>query len=82
MDTKCYQLLRERSPNYLVHGVIRSKSPWYDVIELVKAKINGLRETDEESGLLPFMMTADAGYDLTDVYELLCLQPDVLKIYV
>lgn len=82
MDRRCYDLLLQRSPNKVVHAAIRSKSPWYDVIELVKAKINGLRETDEESGLLPFMMTADAGYDLTDVYELLCLQPDVLKIYV
>ena len=51
---------------------------------MVYAKIDALSMEDVESGLLPFMMVAEGCDDVVDlsmVYELLCLNPGVLKEY-
>lgn len=88
MNAKCYDLLLPTSPNQVVHYAIRSKSPWHEVIDVVKAKVNGLRVEEEGTGLLPFMIVAEdcnnqegAMLGLTKVYELLSMQPDALKSF-
>ena len=52
-------------------------------------KVNGLRVEDDKTVMMPFMMAAMIAEDddddlkcLSAIYELLCLQPDVLKNYV
>ena len=65
---------------------------WDDLQELVEAKINALTMEDVESGLLPFMLAATPSFytndddgiivDLSVVYELLCMNPGVLKDHV
>lgn len=82
MDTRCYNLLRQHSPDNVVNLALKSESPlWHEILDIVKIKINGLRIEDKESGLMPFMLAAEKGIglDVDAVYELLCLQPDVLN---
>ena len=72
-----------------MHEAIRAGGLcWDDLQELVEAKSNSLTLEDVESGLLPFMMLAatpssytDDDVDLSVVYELLCMDPSVLKDY-
>lgn len=126
MDTRSFNLLSERTPNSIVHLALQSEAPWPEVHEIVENKIGALEDTDEKSGLLPFMLAAaeapnydcDRGYirrmdrlvarfkseevhdtssrydgddredpvhlffNLTAVFMLLSMQPDVLTEYV
>ena len=95
MDANCYELLLDHCPDTVVHLAIRavvlqsqssseSSWRWDDVRDMVYAKMDALSVEDVESGLLPFMMVAegcDGVEDLSMVYELLCLNPGVLKEY-
>jgi len=90
MDQQCFDLLLQHSPEIVGYYAIQSKSLWHEVKPVVEAKITCLKTMkDEESGLLPFMMMAvqrdidelSSNGQLTGVYELLCMQPDVLKSY-
>lgn len=82
IDKKCLTLLTKKSSPKIVHHAILSEAPWHEVMEVVKAKPDGLMMEDNNSGLIPFMMVAqDVRYDLNEVYELLSLLPDVLKVY-
>jgi len=58
MDGASFDLLQRGSSNYIVLSAILSNSGWSDILEVVKAKTDGLRVEDEESGLMPFMMAA------------------------
>ena len=92
----CHDLLLARSPPMVVHKAIKAGMGWKYLRPIVKAKTDALTLEDEESGLVPFMLAAEKcgnGDDddtddddgmlrsLSIVYELLCLQPDVLKDY-
>ena len=74
-------------PNTVVHQAIQAGGLcWDDLYELVEAKIDALTLKDEESGLLPFMLAANPSFtndviDLSIVYELLSMNPSVLKDY-
>ena len=80
--------VRRLSINQEIYG--RSlKDGWYDVRDVVVhgRKSNALSVEDEESGLLPFMMVGEACdcreylRGLSMAYELLCINPGVLKEY-
>ena len=91
MDSKCYEMLLDHCPDRVAHlairSVIQSSWRWDDVRDMVYAKMDALSVEDVESGLLPFMMVAEGCDDVEDliqlsmVYELLCLNPGVLKYY-
>ena len=88
MDVNCYELLLRHCPGTVVHlairAVVQSSWCWDDVRDIIvhAKKMNALSVEDVESGLLPFMMVGE-GCDnlmgLSMVYELLCLNPGVLK---
>lgn len=92
MDSRSYALLASRSPDQVVHLAIQSAihclssyTPWHEVYDIAKAKMNALEIEDEQSGLVPFMMVAEEGdgsLELTAVYELLSMKPDVLNKYI
>ena len=84
---KCHDFLLARSPPIVVHQAIKAGMDWEYLRPIVMAKTDALVLEDEESGLMPFMLAAekcnndDTSGSLSEVYELLCLQPDVLKDY-
>merc|ERR1712038_1966783 len=86
----CHDLLLARSPPIVVHRAIKAGMDWEYLRPIAMAKTNALTLEDEESGLVPFMLAAKRykGDDndgalgsLSMAYELLCLQPDVMKDY-
>jgi len=88
MDVNCYELLLRHCPDTVVHlairAVVQSSWCWDDVRDIIvhAKKMNALSVEDVESGLLPFMMVGEGCVDLMGlsmVYELLCLNPGVLK---
>ena len=93
MDVNCYELLLRHCPGTVVHLAIRAVVQsswcwaswcWDDVRDIIvhAKKMNALSVEDVESGLLPFMMVGEGCVDLMGlsmVYELLCLNPGVLK---
>ena len=88
MDVNCYELLLRHCPDTVVHlairAVVQSSWCWDDVRDIIvhAKKMNGLSVKDVESGLLPFMMVGEGCVDLMGLsmaYELLCLNPGVLK---
>ena len=91
ISQECHDLLLQHSPDTVVHQGIESGLDWHYLLPIIKAKINALTVEDEESGLVPCLMAAaavtDGGderhhiYELSHVYELLCMKPDVLKEY-
>ena len=94
MDANCYDLLLDHCPDTVVHLAIRavvlqsqsseSSWRWDDVRDMVYAKMDALSVEDVESGFLPFMMVAegcDDVFGLSMAYELLSLNPGVLKEY-
>ena len=93
ISQECHDLLLQHSLDTVVHRGIESGLDWHYLLPIIKAKINALTVEDEESGLVPCMMAAaatvvtDGGdkrhhtYELSHVYELLCMKPDVLKEY-
>ena len=89
ISQECYDLLLTLSPPIVVHQAIEAGMDWEYLCPIVKAKTNSLILEDEESGLVPFMLAAEkCNADNDDVlgslsmaYELLCLQPDVMKAY-
>jgi len=95
ISQECHDLLLAQSPPTVVHQAIKAGMDWEYLRPIAMAKTDALTLEDEESGLVPFMLAAveecdddddDDDYDewrrsLSMVYELLCLQPDVLKDY-
>merc|ERR1712038_1441303 len=87
---ECHDYLLARSPPIVVHRAIKAGMDWEYLHPIVMAKTDALTMEDEESGLVPFMLAAEKcsneDHDgilrsLSMAYELLCLQPDVLKEY-
>ena len=86
MNIDCFNLLNRYSPVDLVHQSIKHYKVygnWYEVKEAAECKVYGLRIRNSVSGLLPFMMLAEANDDnqsigVNDVYEILQMMPDVL----
>ena len=80
IDPYCYGLVRNKTPDWVVHLSIESNSPAYEVRDIVVNKIDGLSKEDSVSGLLPFMMVAEENkpYNINLVYELLRMKPDVI----
>merc|ERR1712038_1398054 len=87
---ECHDLLLTQSPPIVVHQAIKAGFDWEYLRPIVMATTDALTLEDEESGLVPFMLAAqkcnneeddDTSGSLSGVYELLCLQPDVLKDY-
>ena len=89
ISQECHDLLLAHSPPIVVHKAIGLGMDWECLHPIAMAKIDALTLEDEESGLVPFMLAAekcgneddDTSGSLSGVYELLCLQPDVLKEY-
>jgi len=92
ISQECHDYLLARSPPIVVHKAIKAGMGWEYLHPIVMAKTDALTMEDEESGLVPFMLAAkrykgddddNAGAlaSLSMAYELLCLQPDVLKVY-
>merc|ERR1712038_1533039 len=92
ISQECYDLLLERSPPIVVHQAIKAGMDWEYLHPILMTKLEALTMEDEESGLVTFMLAAkrykgddndDAGMlcSLSMAYELLCLQPDVMKLY-
>lgn len=80
-----YKLLSQGFGNKIVHQILESKLHWNVKKAIVSAKIDGLVLHHEVSGLLPFMYIAESElfnqmYEVTHVYELLILRPDVLEV--
>ena len=89
-NQECYDLVLEQSPPTVVHRAIEAGMDWECLCPIAMAKTDALTMEDEESGLVPFMLAAekcgngnddDMSGSLSMAYELLCLQPDVLKEY-
>jgi len=87
---ECHDLLLAQSLPIVVHRAIKAGMGWNYLHFIAMAKTDALTLEDEESGLVPFMLAAekcgnedDDGMlrSLSMVYELLCLQPDVMKDY-
>ena len=78
-------MLIDQSPDTVVHMAIRAGLEWgEDMKEMVERKIHSLTLEDEKSGLVPFMIAVVLcrdDYGLNLVYELLSMQPNVLKEY-
>ena len=81
IDKSVVQLLIQYCDNTILHKAIESSIPSYNVIDnIVLANPKLLSSVDKSSGLLPFMTAAldQTKTDLTIVYKLLQLKPDVL----
>ena len=84
IDKSVVQLLIQYCDNTILHKAIESSIPSYNVIDnIVLANPKLLSSVDKSSGLLPFMTAAldQTKADLTIVYKLLQLKPDVLLGY-
>ena len=84
IDESVVQLLIQYCDNTILHKAIESNIPSYNVIEnIVIANPKLLSSVDKSSGLLPFMTAAldQTKTDLTIVYKILQLKPDVLLGY-
>ena len=83
MHSNCYNLLMRHCPDTVVHQAIQAEGMyWNDLQVLVEAKVDALTLEDVGSRLLPFMLAAYAhDVDLSVVYELLCMNPGVLRDY-
>ena len=88
MNENCYELLSEKSPLTVVHQAIHARINLYHLRIIFKdeKKINALTMEDGESGLVPFMLAAECNRDdvfenLSVVYELLLMKPDVMNKY-
>lgn len=92
-QSNCYKLLIDHCPDTVVHiaiqSVLQSLWPWEGVRDTIVYEMPyALGVGNVESGLLPFMTVAAVveGFSkdliqLSIVYELLCLNPGVLKEY-
>ena len=84
MEKECFDLLKENSPENVVHQSIKNYRRyriWNEVKEAALAKTSGLRNFNSESGMLPFMMVAEGDdAEVNSVYELLQMLPEALKV--
>ena len=84
MEKECFDLLKENSPENVVHQSIKNYRRyriWNEVKEAALAKTSGLRNFNSESGMLPFMMVAEGDdAEVNNVYELLRMLPEALKV--
>ena len=81
-DARVVERLVEYCNENILHIALRSKSCSLDVIkDIALAKIDSLSAVDEDTGLVPFMF-AGLVQNLSVVYNLLLLKPDILKNYI
>ena len=74
------QMLSEYCDSSVLHKDIRSKAPYWDVIKMIAMAItDSLSTVNEETGLVAFMLAGlGKKSNLTHVYNLLQMKPDIL----
>ena len=81
-DARVVERLVEYCNENILHMALRSKSCSLDVIkDIALAKIDSLSAVYEDTGLVTFMF-AGLEQNLSVVYNLLLLKPDILKNYI
>ena len=81
-DPRVVEKLVEYCNENILHLALRSESCCFDVIKnIASAKIDSLSAVDEDTGLVTFMF-AGLVENLSVVYKLLLLKPDILNDYI